>query len=165
MDSARKQAGNAKAWLTIGAPSPARVEMAGDNIEWPCPPISEVALAPIVDRAARAEKLDPKLLRSVIQQESGFRPCAVSNHGAQGLMQLMPATAAELGVADSFDPVENVTAGSKYLRQLLDRYGGDLLRALGAYNAGPTTVDEAGGIPAIPETQDYVSSIFSRLTR
>ena len=78
-------------------------------------------------------------------------------------MQLMPETALELGVADPFDPKENVEAGAKYLKQLLDRYKGDLSQALGAYNSGPSTVDQAGGVPNIQETRSYVDAILKRM--
>lgn len=161
-EAARKQAENLGMWLPIGADP----KLSDSNIEPPsCEPMSEVALAPIVDRASQEQKLEPSLIHAVIQQESGFRPCAVSSRGAQGLMQIMPATAGELGLDDPFDPLANIAAGAKYLRQLLDRYHGDLFRALGAYNAGPAAVDEAGGIPEIPETRDYVTSIFEKLAR
>jgi soluble lytic murein transglycosylase-like protein len=108
-------------------------------------------------------RFNPKLLRAVMERESGFHPCAVSPKGAKGLMQLMPDTAAQLGVKDPFDPKENVDAGAHYLKQMLDRYKGDLSQALGAYNAGPAAVDQAGGVPDIPETLDYVKSILQKL--
>jgi soluble lytic murein transglycosylase-like protein len=94
-----------------------------------------------------------------------LRPCAISAKGAQGLMQLMPDTAQQLAVLDVFDPKENIEAGAKYLKQLIDKYKGDLKLALGAYNAGPTTVDQAGGIPDIQETKDYVEAILKRLAK
>src|SRR5205085_361018 len=98
------------------------------------------------------------------RQESGSRPCAVSAKGAQGLMQLMPATSQQFGVADPFDARQNIQAGAKFLKQLLTRYGGDVTKALAAYNAGPGRVDQAGGaVPGIPETIHYVSSILSSL--
>ena len=100
------------------------------------------------------------MLINVMRQESGFRPCAVSEKGAIGLMQLMPATAEQLGVKDSFDPMENVDAGARFLRQLLTRYDGDVLKAVSAYNAGPARVDAVDGIPQIPETIDYIKRIF-----
>jgi len=105
--------------------------------------------------------VSPDLLRTVMKEESGFRPCAVSGKGAMGLMQLMGATADELGVGNAFDPRENVTAGAKFLRQLIDLYNGDLTLALSAYNAGPGRVDPSLGIPEIPETMDYVHRILS----
>lgn len=135
------------------------------DIEADCDRMSEAAVAPILDRAAKAEGLDRNLLRAVIQQESGFHACAVSSAGAQGLMQLMPATAGQFAVRDPFDPAENVAAGAKYLKQLLDRYRGDLFLALSAYNAGPTAVDESGGIPPFSETLGYVGAILERLGR
>ncbi|MDR3704090.1 MAG: lytic transglycosylase domain-containing protein [Candidatus Sulfopaludibacter sp.] len=128
-----------------------------------CSVIGDPVIAPLIDGAAQAHQLSPELIRAVIEKESGFKPCAVSRKGALGLMQLMPATAEQFGLRDVFDPKENIDAGTKYLKQLLDKYGGDLAKALGAYNAGPTTVDQAGGTPDIPETQEYVSAIMKKL--
>jgi soluble lytic murein transglycosylase-like protein len=87
----------------------------------------------------------------------------MSPKGAKGLMQLMPDTATQLGVTDAFEPKQNIEAGAKYLKQLLDRYAGDLAQALGAYNAGPGAVDEAGGVPKIRETTDYVKAIMQKV--
>jgi soluble lytic murein transglycosylase-like protein len=129
----------------------------------PCPPIPASILFPMIETVARREGLSPPLLREVVRQESAFRPCAESSAGAQGLMQLMPATQAYLGVSDPFDVGQSLAAGSRYLKQLLDRYGGDIALALGAYNAGPARVDRAGGVPAIAETRNYVRSILDRL--
>lgn len=128
-----------------------------------CLPVPDAQIAPLLLDAAQREGLEPKLLTAVIQQESAFRPCAISQKGAQGLMQLMPETAEKFGVQDPFDAKQNVDAGAKYLKELLTRYGGNLALALGAYNAGPGRVDEAGGIPAIPETTNYVNEILGRL--
>jgi soluble lytic murein transglycosylase-like protein len=116
-----------------------------------------------VDDAALREDLEPDLLRSVIRQESAARPCAVSSKGAMGLMQLMPATAVELGVGNAFDPKENVDAGARLLKQLLKMYGGDVTLAVGAFNAGPGKVNQAGGLPDYPETLDYVQRVLSGL--
>jgi soluble lytic murein transglycosylase-like protein len=132
-------------------------------VDTPCDPIDDAVVAPIVDGAAQSQKVDPKLLRAVIDQESGFHPCAQSSRGAGGLMQLMPETASQFSVRDVFDPRENIEAGTKYLKHLLDRYNGDLPRALAAYNAGPARVDQVGGIPEIPETREYVDAILSKL--
>jgi soluble lytic murein transglycosylase-like protein len=137
--------------------------IAEDPPEPVCSVIGDPVIAPLIEGAAQAQRLAPELIRAVIEKESGFKPCAVSRKGALGLMQLMPATAEELGLRDVFDPKENIDAGTKYLKQLLDRYGGDLAKALGAYNAGPTTVDQAGGTPDISETRDYVSAIMKKL--
>lgn len=130
-----------------------------------CEPMEEAALAPLIEHAARSSGVDRKLLRAVIGQESDFRPCAISPTGAEGLMQLMPATAAELAAGDTLDPRSNIEAGARYLKQLLDRYGGDVFRALSAYNAGPRAVDDAGGIPDILETRNYLTGIFERLAK
>ena len=113
--------------------------------------------------AAQKSQVDPKLVRAVIDQESGGRPCAMSARGAQGLMQLMPDTADDLDVQDAFDPQQNVDAGAKLLRFLLDRYDNDASLALGAYNAGASRVDETGGVPPIPETTGYVTEILKKL--
>ena len=127
-----------------------------------CDPLPEDQLKPLIEEAARRESVQPDLLRTVIRQESGAHPCAVSPKGAQGLMQLMPATSTELGVADPFDPRQNIQGGARLLKQLLTRYAGDVTKALAAYNAGPGRVDQAGGaVPAIPETIRYVSSILA----
>lgn len=128
-----------------------------------CPPLPAAELNPLVQAAAEREALQPELLRGVIEQESGARPCAVSSKGALGLMQLMPATALELGVANAFDPKENVDAGARFLKQLLTSYGGDVSLALGAFNAGPGKVNQAGGVPDYPETIDYVQKVLSFL--
>jgi len=103
--------------------------------------------------------VNPELVRAVIKAESNGNPQAVSRKGALGLMQLMPSTAMELGVRDVFSPQDNLDAGVRYLRSLLQRYNGDLDRALAAYNAGAGAVDRARGVPRYRETQDYVKKI------
>lgn len=128
-----------------------------------CDAIPQPELGNMIDVAAQRENVDPNLIREVARQESGFRPCAVSPKGAEGLMQLMPATQAQLQVQNPFNAEQSLEAGSKLLKQLLDRYQGDLSKALSAYNAGPGTVDRAGGVPQIPETRNYVSGILQRL--
>ena len=124
-----------------------------------CDPMPEEDIVPLVKDAAAAQDLSAILIRSVIRRESASLWCAVSEKGAIGLMQLMPDTAKQFGV-DPYDPKQNVQAGSKYLKQLMTRYKGDTSLALAAYNAGPTVVDAAGGIPAIPETAAYVAAIL-----
>ncbi|HUO31228.1 MAG TPA: lytic transglycosylase domain-containing protein [Bryobacteraceae bacterium] len=128
--------------------------------EMACAPLPDNEVRSLVTEAATREGVDTALLLSVMRQESGFRPCAVSKKGAMGLMQLMPDTAGDLGVKDCFDPRENVTGGARFLHQLLNRYNGDVVKALGAYNAGPARVDAVDGIPDIPETMDYVKNIL-----
>lgn len=105
--------------------------------------------------------LDPLLVEKVVWAESNFNPLAVSHKGAMGLMQLMPGTASLLSVAEPFDPVQNLEGGMRYLRYLLDRFGGRIELALAAYNAGENRVLRAGGIPAIPETRNYVRKIMT----
>ena len=128
-----------------------------------CDPVVQPELGKMIENAATSQSVDPKLVMEVARQESAFRPCAVSPKGAQGLMQLMPETQSSLSVQNPFDPQENLTAGAKLLKQLLDHYNGDISLALSAYNAGPTRVDRASGIPQIPETVNYVDDILSRL--
>lgn len=113
-----------------------------------------------IRRAARRHQLDPALILAVIRTESNGRPDAVSDAGAKGLMQLMDTTATDLGVADAFDPSQNIEAGSRYLREMLDRYDGDPELALAAYNAGPAAVDKHGGVPPFKETQEYVARVL-----
>jgi hypothetical protein len=113
----------------------------------------------VVDSASAAYHLDPDLVNSVIHAESGFNSHAVSPKGARGLMQLMPGTANQLGVNDAFDPQANVTGGSRYLRELLERYNFDLVKALAAYNAGPQRVEQYRGVPPFRETRAYVARI------
>jgi soluble lytic murein transglycosylase-like protein len=103
------------------------------------------------------------LIQAMVRRESGGRPCAVSVKGAQGLMQLMPDTQYDLGVRDPFDPAENIAGGVRYIRQMLNRYKGDMRLALAAYNAGPQRVDAGKDVPAIAETQAYVTAIMSAL--
>ncbi len=139
-------------------------------VERPDPPrTAEPASGPSVQavidhsigRAADKYRLPGRLIESVIQAESGFRPAAVSPAGAQGLMQLMPATARELGVVDPFDPAQNIDGGARYIRQMLDRFDGDLKLALAAYNAGPGTVERYNGQVPYPETKAYVERVLA----
>lgn len=117
----------------------------------------------LANDAAERYNLDPRLIRAVIRAESGWDSTAVSSAGAMGLMQLMPETATGLGVQDAFDAEQNIDGGARYLKQMLDRYDGELPVALAAYNAGPTAVDEHGGVPPFEETQEYVQKILSWL--
>ncbi len=139
-------------------------DIAPDRYSPPCDSLPAADVDNLINTAAQRTSVEPELIRSVMKQESAFRPCAVSPKGAMGLMQLLPATAADLGVKDPFEPQANVLAGATLLKQLMNRYGGDLSLTLGAYNAGPGKVDAAMGVPMIPETLDYVSRILSRLS-
>jgi len=129
----------------------------GSALGFPARP--QVDLNDVVNTASGRYRLDPDLVNSVIKAESGFNVRAVSPKGAQGLMQLMPGTASQLGVPNAFDPQANVEGGTKYLRELLDRYNFDLVKALAAYNAGPQRVEQFGGVPPYYETRAYVARI------
>ena len=134
-------------------------------------PVTQVAAVPatdlnqVVNSASASFHLDPDLVNSVIHAESGFNSRAVSRKGARGLMQLMPGTASQLGVENAFDPQANVTGGSRYLRELLERYNFDLVKALAAYNAGPDRVEHYNGVPPFRETQAYVARIVHEYNR
>lgn len=117
----------------------------------------------MIERVAKHVSLAPELIRSVVSVESDFAPDAMSRAGAQGLMQLMPETARELGVEDSFDPMQNLLGGSLYLKRMLDRYDGDLDHALAAYNWGPGNVDRHGLAKLPQETRDYIARVKGRL--
>ncbi len=124
-----------------------------------------ILLAPTAYRehvrsAAARYSLSEELLHAVMAVESGFRPTAVSEKGAIGLMQLMPGTARDMYVRDVWSPEENIDGGARYLRTLANRYQGDLVKTLAAYNAGPEAVDRAGGVPSYPETQRYVTKVL-----
>ena len=128
-----------------------------------CQPLAPAEADSLFQEAAQREGVSIDLLRAVAKQESGFLPCAVSPKGAMGVMQLMPATADQLGVIDPFDPRQSIDSGAKLLKQLLTRYGNNVELALSAYNAGAARVDAEGGVPRIAETMQYVHSILSAL--
>jgi soluble lytic murein transglycosylase-like protein len=131
-------------------------------------PVATAASAPasstpydgLIAEAAQRNGVDPALLKGLIRQESNFDPAARSGAGAVGLTQLMPATAAGLGVADPTDPAQAIEGGARYLRAQLDRFGGDEAKALAAYNAGPGAVQRFGGVPPYAETQAYVQRVL-----
>ena len=115
-----------------------------------------------INAAAASNGIDPALLKGLVSQESGFNPSARSGAGAVGLTQLMPATASALGVTNPLDPAQSLQGGAKYLREQLDRFGGDETLALAAYNAGPGAVQKYGGVPPYAETQNYVTSVMGK---
>lgn len=117
-------------------------------------------LLSMVSQISKRHGVDEKLVKAVIQQESGFNPKATSHCGARGLMQLMPSTAKTLGVKDSYNPVQNVDGGVRHLKWLLSKYNGNVILALAAYNAGSGAVDKYDGVPPYAETQNYVKSIL-----
>lgn len=129
------------------------------HIDWNRTPLNRTAYASDVDQAARQYKVDPALVRAVIHAESAFKANARSNKGALGLMQLMPATAEELGVTNALDEQQNIAGGTRYLAALLERYKGDARLATAAYNAGPGAVAKYKGIPPYAETQAYVKRV------
>ncbi len=128
-------------------------------------PVPPTQIAALAQGQGSIWGVDPKLITAVIANESGFNANATSKVGAQGLMQLMPATARSLGVSDPYDPAQNVAGGTRYLRGLLDRFHGDTKLAVAAYNAGPGAVEKYGGVPPYPETQNYVQNVLSSYER
>lgn len=159
-----KGAGTGSAFFTMPWPGSLpltmpNVQVAGEE----CEALGKGEVDRLVGSAAAKHGLAPELLRSVMKQESAFKPCALSVAGAMGLMQIMPDTAELLGLKDPFDPDQNVDAGAKFLKMMLERFGGDVAMALGAYNAGPEAVTKAGGVPPIAETLQYVSNILGDL--
>ncbi|MFZ5428300.1 MAG: lytic transglycosylase domain-containing protein [Thermodesulfobacteriota bacterium] len=126
------------------------------------PKLDRAMIGAIIAREAARQGIDPELVAAMVEVESGFKVRAVSPKGAQGLMQIMPGTAKDLKLHDSFDAARNIEAGTRYLRQLLDRFGGNVKLALAAYNAGPGTVSRCGGVPDIPETKKYIEKIRHR---
>jgi soluble lytic murein transglycosylase-like protein len=156
---------------TIGGPQrPATQAAAGTSFAQTLATVQTPAVAgstPFgaeIDAAAARYGIDPGLLRGLVRQESGFDPHAHSGAGAMGLTQLMPATAASLGVSDPYDPAQSLDGGARYLRQMLDRFGNDPAKALAAYNAGPGAVARFGGVPPYAETQNYVRNILGGVT-
>ena len=128
-------------------------------------PVPPAEIDSLVASNSAAYAVDPALIRAVIANESGFDAHATSRTGAQGLMQLEPETAAQVGVTDSYDPAQNVAGGTRYLKGLLDRFHGDVHLAVAAYNAGPGAVEKYGGIPPYAETQHYVAAVLDSYQR
>ncbi|MCU1287364.1 MAG: Lytic transglycosylase, catalytic [Acidobacteriales bacterium] len=161
-----------KSFVDVLTENIASVEKSAPEIDIPKPtvisqplPPKPQTLADIVHAASDKHLMDEDLIHSVIRAESGFNPKAVSRKGAQGLMQLMPSTARNLGVSNPFDSAENVAAGTKYLHELLVQYNFDLAKALAAYNAGPARVAQYKGVPPYFETHAYVARIIKDFNR
>lgn len=129
------------------------------RIDWENVPLNRGAFPEIIREVAAVHGVEEALIRAVIHAESAYQPEAKSPKGAQGLMQLMPGTQAELGVADPYDPVANIEGGTRYLAGLLARFGGDVELASAAYNAGPGAVERHGGVPPYAETREYVRRV------
>jgi soluble lytic murein transglycosylase-like protein len=123
--------------------------------------LPDTDLEPMIARHSGAQNLDPRLVRALIQAESGYNVKAVSNKGAIGLMQLMPDTASELNILNPYDPDQNIRGGTMYLRQMIDHFAGKIELAIAAYNAGPGAVEKHGGIPPFAETRDYVRRVLA----
>lgn len=153
--------GPADAFFSVPWTTPA--EIPTPTLIPPCPALDESVVKPLVAESAKAEGVQADLVFAVIRRESAFYPCALSDKGAIGLMQLLPEVADQFH-ADPLDPKQNVQAGTKYLKQLLDRYKGDMRLALAAYNAGPQRVDAEKKVPDIPETTAYVDAILKDLS-
>jgi soluble lytic murein transglycosylase-like protein len=158
----QRQAENATLIATYGRPTASvRCRLAVGDVM----PVGSGPFDDIIVREARSRNLDPLLVKSVIWVESCFDAHAVSRVGAHGLMQLMPGTAAELGVTDRFDPAQNIRGGVAYLAQMLDRFDRNLDLALAAYNAGPGAVERYNGIPPFAETRNYVERVNAHYQR
>ncbi|MBV8245870.1 MAG: lytic transglycosylase domain-containing protein [Candidatus Eremiobacteraeota bacterium] len=124
-------------------------------------PVPSAQIESLVGANAAAWQVDPALVKAIIANESGFDPNATSSTGAQGLMQLEPGTATDLGIDNAYDPVQNIWGGTRYIRGLLDRFHGDMQKAVAAYNAGPAAVEQYGGVPPYAETQNYVNNVLA----
>jgi len=138
----------------------AGVSLTASSTGSPTEPSGTTPYDGLIEQAALRNGLDPAILHGLIQQESGFDPAAQSSAGAAGLTQLMPGTAASLGVANPLDPTESIEGGARYLSEMMQSFGGNTSEALAAYNAGPAAVRQYGGVPPYAETEGYVSKVL-----
>jgi len=159
------ESGSQSGWMDV--PTAEIVSYQREEVEPPeaSPPPKADGIPGLVEAASDRHQVDADLINSVIRAESSFDPRARSPKGAQGLMQLMPATAATLGVKDAYEPRDNIEAGTRYLRQLLEQYNGDAVKALAAYNAGPGRVEQYQGVPPYRETRSYVRRVIVDFNR
>ena len=143
---------------------PIEEEYTAAKIESILPPVKgnkkERLFHPIIIQTSNRHQVDPAIVKAIIMAESGYNPRAISKAGAKGLMQLMPKTAQDLGVEDSFNPQQNISGGVRYFKQLMNRFNGDFKLALAAYNAGSTTVRRYKGVPPFKATQHYIKKVF-----
>jgi soluble lytic murein transglycosylase-like protein len=159
-DTSMLAAGYPSATPTVDGYASATPMPAAYDSATPAAASGDAPYAPLIEQAAARYGLDPSLLSGLIEQESGFDPSATSSAGAQGLTQLMPSTAASLGVSEPLNPAQSIEGGARYLSGLLDQFGGNTADALAAYNAGPGAVAQYGGVPPYPETQQYVAKVL-----
>jgi soluble lytic murein transglycosylase-like protein len=159
------ESGSQSGWIDVPTAEIAAYQR--EEVEPPdaSPPSKADGIPGLVQAASDRHQVDADLINSVIKEESGFNPHARSPKGAQGLMQLMPATASRLGVMDAYEPGVNIEGGTRYLRQLLEQYHGDAIKALAAYNAGPQRVEQYRGIPPYRETRNYVRRVILDFNR
>jgi len=159
------ESGSQSGWMDV--PTAEIASYQSEEFEAPeaSPPLKAGGIPGLVEAASDRHQVDADLINSVIQAESGFNPRARSPKGAQGLMQLMPATASKLGVKDAYEPGVNIEGGTRYLRQLLEQYHGDPIKALAAYNAGPGRVEQYQGVPPYRETRNYVRRVITDFNR
>jgi len=159
------ESGSQSGWMDVPTADIASYQREEVETTEASPPPKADGIPGLVEAASDRHQVDADLINSVIRAESSFDPRARSPKGAQGLMQLMPATAATLGVKDAYEPRDNIEAGTRYLRQLLEQYNGDAVKALAAYNAGPGRVEQYQGVPPYRETRSYVRRVIVDFNR
>lgn len=155
------ESGSQSGWMDVPTAEIAAYQREEVEPVEPASPKKAGGIPGLVAAASDRHQVDADLINSVIQQESSFNPGARSPKGAQGLMQLMPATASKLGVGNAYEPRDNIEGGTRYLRQLLEQYHGDAIKALAAYNAGPQRVEQYQGVPPYRETHNYVRRVIT----